>query len=298
MAELRNQQPPPGGPWGVGRHAVPMPASLADPTSPPTPDSRTAPLPDRSQKVRPADSTQGVEAAQTAALDPLVSSVAETDDMPRAPARTDDWAMDATARSIPVSVQTAPKPPEFRIVLLLLMVGVLTQIAVYTPEKLQAMAADTMELLLSTDIPEARTAPGPGPLVGQLEVSSTPSGVELFVDGERHGVTPAQLVLNTGIHEVTLVSPIGTVRRNVRVIPGRPTRFSEAIFNGSLVISSAVEVEVRIDGSAVGGHELVLQPGSYQLELLNPDDGTHTMHTVEILPGQVTTFDAGAPRGN
>jgi len=270
---------------------VPMPASLADPTSPPTPDSRTAPLPDRSQKVRPADSTQGVEAGQTAALDPLVSSVAETDDMPRAPARTDDWAMDATARSIPVSVQTVPKPPEFRIVLLLLMVGVLTQIAVNTPEKLQAMAADTMELLLSTDIPEARTAPGPGPLVGQLEVISTPSGIELFVDGERHGVTPAQLVLNTGIHEVTLVSPIGTVPRNVSVIPGRPTRFSEAIFNGSLVISSAVEVEVRIDG-----HELVLQPGSYQLELLNPDDGTHTMHTVEILPGQVTTFDAGAAR--
>ena len=298
MAELRNQQPPPGGPWGGGRHAVPMPASLADPTSPPTPDTRTAPLPDRSQKVRPADSTQGVEAAQTAALDPLVSSVAETDDMPRAPARTDDWAMDATARSIPVSVQTAPKPPEFRIVLLLLMVGVLTQIAVYTPEKLQAMAADTMKLLLSTDIPEARTAPGPGPLVGQLEVISTPSGIELFVDGEHHGVTPAQLVLNTDIHEVTLVSPIGTVRRSVRVIPGRPTRFSEAIFNGSLVISSAVEAEVRINGSAVDGHELVLQPGSYQLELLNPDDGTHMMHTVEILPGQVTIFDAGAPRGD
>ena len=219
MAELQNQQPPPGGPWGVGRHAVPMPASVADPTPPPTPDSRTAPLPDHSQKVRPADSTQGVEAAQTAALEPLVSSVAETGDIPLAPARTDDWAMDATARSIPVSVQTAPRTPEFRIVLLLLMVGVLTQVAVYTPEKLQVMAADTMELLLSTDIPDVRTVPGPGPLVGQLEVISTPSGIELFVDGERHGVTPAQLVLNTGIHEVTLVSPIGTVRRNVRVIP-------------------------------------------------------------------------------
>ena len=241
--------------------------------------------------------------AQTIALEPLASNVAETGNIQPAPdasdnrdAPTGDWTVDATL--IPVSVQTAPRSPWFRIVLLLLMMGVLTQIAVYTPEKLQAMAADTMDLLLSTSIPEARTAAGPGPLVGQLEVISAPSGMDLFVDGERHGVTPAQLVLLAGTHEVTLVSPIGTVRRKVRVIPGRPTLFSEAIFNGSLVISSAVEVEVRIDGSAVGGHELVLPPGSYQLELLNPDDGTHTMHTVEILPGQVTTFDAGAPRGN
>ena len=296
MAELRNQQSPPGDPWTVGRHAVPMSPSLANRTPPPTPDSQTAPLPDRSQEVRPADSSQGVEEAQTIALEPLASSVAETGD--NRDARTGDWVMDPTARLIPLSVQTAPRGPWFRIVLLLLMMGVLTQIAVYTPEKLQAMAADTMELLLSTSIPEARTAPGPGPLVGQLEVISAPSGAELFVDGERHGVTPAQLVLTAGIHEVTLVSPIGTVRRKVRVIPGHPTLFSEAIFNGSLVISSAAEVEVRIGGSAVGGHELVLPPGSYQLELLNPDDGTHTMHTVEILPGQVTTFDAGAPRGN
>ena len=289
MAELRNQQPPPGDRWTVGRHAV---------TVPPSPDRQTAPLPDCSQEVRPADSSQGVEEAQPVALEPLASSLAETDDIQLGPARTGDWAVDPDATFIPVSVQTARRGPWFRIVLLLLMMGVLTQIAVYTPEKLQAMAADTMELLLSTSIPEARTAAGPGPLVGQLEVISTPSGMELFVDDERHGVTPAQLILTAGTHEVTLVSPIGTVRRKVRVIPGRPTLFSEAIFNGSLVISSAVEVEVRIDGSAVGGLELVLPPGSYQLELLNPDDGTHTMHTVEILPGQVTTFDAGAPRGN
>ena len=131
-----------------------------------------------------------------------------------------------------------------------------------------------MELLLSTDIPQARTTPGPGPLVGQLDVSSTPSSIDLFVDDEPQGTTPAQLVLNAGTHEVTLVSLIGTVRRTVRVRPGHRTQYSKAIFNGSLVISSAVEVEVRIDGDAIGasaGHELVLEPGSYQLELLNLD---------------------------
>ena len=238
--------------------------------------------------------------------DPLADSVAETGTTQLAPdatdnARTSDRAVDAAARPNPVSVQTGPRIPWFRIVLLLLLLQVLTAIALWTPSRLQAVAASTMELLLSTDIPQARTAPGPGPLVGQLEVTSAPSGIKLFLDGAPHGVTPAELVLTAGTHEVTLVSPIGTVRRKVRVRPGHRTLFSEAIFPGSLVVSSAVEVELRIDGKAVGtssDHDLALAPGSHQLELRNPDGGAHTMHTVEILPGQVTTLNADVRRGN
>ena len=132
-------------------------------------------------------------------------------------------------------------------------------------------------------------------------MTSTPSGIELFVDGEPHGVTPAQLVLSAGTHHVTLVSFVGTVRRRIRVRPGYRTLFSEAIFSGSLVILSSVEVEVRINGNQVdtsGGHELLLAPGAYAVDLVNPEDGARTSGKVEILPGQVTTFDARAPRGN
>ena len=164
-----------------------------------------------------------------------------------------------------------------------------------------AQAISSTKGTAPTDIAEARTAPGPGPLVGQLEVISAPLGSELFVDGAHHGVTPAELVLTAGTHEVTLVSPIGTVSRQVRVRPGHRTLFSEAIFHGSLVVSSGVEVEVLIAGKAVGASsdaELLLAPGSYQLELRNPDGGAHTTHTVKILPGQVTTLDADALRGN
>ena len=77
--------------------------------------------------------------------------------------------------------------------------------------------------------------------------------------------------------------------------------FSEAIFPGSLVILSALEVEVRIAGDAFdpsGGDELVLAPGIYELELLNTDGGVQATLTVEILPGQVTTLDADPPHGN
>ncbi len=172
MAELRNQQPP-GGPWTVGRHAVPMPSSLANPTPPPTADTQTAPLPDRSQEVQPADSSQGMEQAQTIALEPVASSVAEAGNIQLAPDASDnrdawagDWAVDATARSMPVSTPTAPRSNVFRIVLLLLMLAVLSAVAVWTPARLQAVAASTMDLLLPTDIAEVRTAAGPGPLVG------------------------------------------------------------------------------------------------------------------------------------
>ena len=199
---------------------------------------------------------------------------------------------------MPASVPERPRSSQFRVVLLLLMLALLAAVAFWSPETLQTLAASTMELALSTDIPESRSAPGPGPLVGQLDVTSAPSGIELYVDGELHGVTPMQLVLNAGSHQLTFVSSVGKVRRRVRVRPGRRTLFSEAIFPGALVIPSAVEV--RIDGKAVGrsaGHELALAPGSYQVELRSPDDGTRTTHTVEILPGQVTTVDAGAPHG-
>ncbi len=334
MAELQTGRNSPHNLGAVGRHGVPMPRSDAEGNVPPASPGLPAP-PDRGQEARPADDGEGIPQtydialerevrptdsnrrmeepppsaeARPVDLEPLAGSVAETGKIQLAPgagdrrdAQNGDWVMGAVGSSMPAPVQTAPRGPWFRVVLLLLMLQVLTAVALWTPARLQAVAASTMKLLLPTDIAESRTAAGPGPLVGQLDVTSSPSGIELFVDGERHGVTPALLILHAGTHEVTLVSSIGTVRRKVRVRPGHRTLFSEAIFPGSLVVSSAVEVEVRINGNAVGasgGHELVLAPGSYQLELLMLDGGARTTHTVEIFPGQVTTLDVGEARGN
>ena len=309
MAESQKRQPP-AGPSSVGRHGVPVSPIPATRTPADTvqDQDQTAPLSDHSRRVRPADSSTWLSEEPAFDLEPLAGNAANTGDLQLATdagdtphTRCSDWAADSTAPSMAVSAQTTPRNPVFRNVLLLLLLAVLSGIAYWTPEGLQTVVASTVEMLLSTDIPQARTTPGPGPLVGQLDVISTPSGVELFVDDELQGITPAQLVLNAGTHEVTLVSSIGTVRRTVRVRPGHRTLYSEAIFDGALVISSAVDVEVRIDGDtfdASAGHELVLAAGSYQLELLNPDDGAHTEHTVEIFPGQVTTLDTRAPVGN
>ena len=298
MADSQNGRMPATDPWAVKKHGVLLPTPEANKPAPP--DHGHHGQHDRhDQGVRPTDARQQTTPTLAIAPEPPASSVAQTGRFQLAPrtadkraAPDDDWTSEASEGSIPAPVQTAPRSPWFRIVLLLLMLALLSAVAFWSPATLQTLAATTMELVLSTDIPESRTAPGPGPLVGQLDATSTPSGIDLYVDGELHGVTPAKLVLNAGSHELTFVSPVGKVRRRVRVSPGHRTLFSEAIFPGSLVITSAVGVEIRIDGRAVArsaGHELTLAPGSYQVELLNPDD-TRTTQTVEILPGQVTTL--------
>ena len=262
----------------------------------------------RTEPTQSEPLASGVAGTGPVQSEPVASSVAETEPVQsergagdRRAARNVDRAAGAVGGSNPAPVQTAPRGPWFRIVLLLLMLQVLTAVAFWTPATLQEVAASTMGMIVPVDIPQSRTSAGPGPLVGQLEVTSAPSGSKLFVDGEPHGVTPADLILTAGTHEVTLVSPVGTVRRKVRVRPGHRTLFSEAIFPGSLVILSALEVEVRIAGDAFdpsGGDELVLAPGIYELELLNTDGGVQATLTVEILPGQVTTLDADPPHGN
>jgi hypothetical protein len=190
-------------------------------------------------------------AGAIAVLEPLADVVSE----PRAPKlaallpqprrRTTDSSLAAVSGAAPRRIETAPRGPGCRIALLLIMLALLSGIAIWTPARLQAVAASTIELLISTDVATTRTAGGPGPLVGQLDVTSSPSGVELYVNGELKGVTPLQMALRVGHHEVTLVSPIGEVRRTVRIWPGQRTLFSEAIFPGSLVVRSAAGESAR-----------------------------------------------------
>ena len=185
--------------------------------------------------------------------------------------------------------------PRLRILLLLLLLSVLGSIAIWTPAGLQQVTAGALGLLIEPDIQPTRAGAGPAPLVGQLDVNSTPSGAELIIDGESRGVTPMQLVLNAGRHELLFVSQLGNVRRTVRIHPGHRTLYSEAIFPGSLVVPRHGDAEVWIDGKEVDtGGELTLLPGSYQVNLVNQDNGSRTTHTVDIFPGQTTLLDPDA----
>ena len=258
---------------------------------------QAAPQPDGSQEVRLASADQGMTETPAVTLEPVASSVAEPGHVQLAP-YAEDRRRSTADNWTSTTVEAVPRSTRSRLLLLVLMLVVLASIAIWTPEGLQAVATSTIELLRPPDIPESRTAAGPGPLVGQIDVTSTPSGAELYVDDELRGVTPLQLVLNAGTHQLTFVSPLGKVRRRVRVRPGHRTLFSEAIFPGSLVIASATELEMQIDGRSIGttgNHSMLVLPGSHQIDLVNPKDGARTTHTIEILPGQTTTLDVRPP---
>lgn len=231
-------------------------------------------------------------------------SLATDDSSSRRPIK-DDWTFTTTdepgAPEVPALTEQRARRPSL---LLLLAVALVASVRIWTPAGLQDQAANVLELLFWTEVPVARTAPGPAPLVGQLAVTSTPSEIEVSVDGEPRGITPVQLVLTAGRHELLLSSPLGEVRRTVRVLPGHRTLFSEAIFPGSLVVTSREEVEVRVGTRPVrttrggtGDKELVLRPGAYVVNLTNSNTGNQS-HRAEILPGQVVRLDADATPGN
>jgi hypothetical protein len=192
----------------------------------------------------------------------------------------------------------AQPDPRRRNLLLFLLLSVLGSIAIWTPTGLQDATASALELLMDPDVQPVRTSAGRAPLVGQLDVNSAPSA-ELIVDGESRGVTPMQLVLNAGRHELLFVSQRGTVRRTVRIQPGRRTLYSEAIFPGALVVPRPDDAEVWIDGEAVdAGGELMLPPGSYEVRVVDEQSGSRTTHTVDILPGLTTVLDPDADHSN
>ena len=240
----------------------------------------------------PEESSE-TDAVPAEPLDDAVDSSGGVTLAPQDDDRHEDWSLKAIGGSMPIAKSLVRR---LRSLILLLLAVVLSCVAIWTPKDLQALAAEAIGLILATDIAEARSEPGPNPLVGQLEVISSPSGIEMFVDDELRGVTPANLVLSAGIHHVTLVCPTGTVHHRVRIRPGHRTLYAEVIFPGTLYIGSDLEVELQVGGETLTpspDSELTLAPGSYEVDLLHPDDGRRTTHTVEIIPGRVTRFEAG-----
>jgi hypothetical protein len=234
-------------------------------------------------------------------------SLSSDDSSSRRPIK-DDWTFRTTdepvAPDVPTVTESRARRPSL---LLLLALALVASVRIWTPAGLQDQAANVLELLFWTEVPVTRTAPGPAPLVGQLDVTSAPSAIEVFMDGEPRGITPVQLVLTAGRHELVFVSPLGEVRRTVRILPGHRTLFSEAIFPGSLVVTSREEVQVQVRvgtrtvGTTRGGSgdkEVVLPPGTYVVNLTNSNTGNRSAHRVEILPGQVVRLDADATPGN
>jgi hypothetical protein len=125
---------------------------------------------------------------------------------------------------------------------------------------------------------------------GQLRVNSTPAGAQVIVDGKARGVTPFAIAeLSPGRHEVTLVSPAGTVRREVRIAAGETAVVEEAIFSGWVTVYSPFEVAISENGGVLrldARNQVMLPAGVHELRMTNRALGYETVARVEVKPGE------------
>ncbi len=129
------------------------------------------------------------------------------------------------------------------------------------------------------------------PLMGSLNVQSSPSGVDVFVDGVAKGRTPARIAVAPGSHILELRG-----KGVPRVIPLNVTagaevsqylEFAEAPSTGQLAVQSDPPgAKVLVDGTERGAAPLTisdLTPGDHRVELQS--EGASAKHTVTVQAG-------------
>jgi hypothetical protein len=135
---------------------------------------------------------------------------------------------------------------------------------------------------------------------GRVEIETQPAGARILLDGKSVGESPVSLDnIAAGRHTVTLVSASGSIKRTIRVDPGRTTRLDIPIFSGWVGIFAPFVVEVSEGGTVIGTTEesrLMLSPGKHDLTLVNRELGYRASRTVEIEPGEVRSITLD-PRG-
>jgi hypothetical protein len=135
---------------------------------------------------------------------------------------------------------------------------------------------------------------------GRLEIETQPAGAKVLIDGKPAGESPLALDgVAAGRHTVTFVSASGSLKRTVRIEPGRTVKLDVPIFSGWVGIYAPFVVEVAEGGRVIGTTEesrLMLSPGKHQLTLINRELGYKSVQTVDIEPGEVRSITID-PRG-
>src|SRR5262249_8532128 len=121
-------------------------------------------------------------------------------------------------------------------------------------------------------------APQPTPqITGRLDVTSSPLGAEVRVDGMLKGRTPVIIdALTSGSHNVVIGTGDAAVNRTVRVVPGATasivaSNLGPATTGGWIRFRTPIEFEVfeanrRVGTTAVD--RLMLPGGEHQLDLV------------------------------
>jgi hypothetical protein len=129
---------------------------------------------------------------------------------------------------------------------------------------------------------------------GSIAVTTQPAGAHVLLDGKAVGDTPVTLDgVVPGKHTVTLVTSAGTVKRTVRVEPGKSVKLDIPIYSGMIAVFSPIPLDIAENGRAIGTSEqgrLILSPGRHVLTLTNREFGYKGTQIVEIDPGEESSI--------
>lgn len=129
---------------------------------------------------------------------------------------------------------------------------------------------------------------------GSITVTTQPAGAHVSLDGKAVGDTPVTLDgVVPGKHLVTLVTSAGTVKRTVRVEPGKSVKLDIPIYSGLVAVFSPIPLDIAENGRSIGTSEqvrLILSPGRHVLTLTNREFGYKGTQIVEVDPGEETSI--------
>jgi hypothetical protein len=135
---------------------------------------------------------------------------------------------------------------------------------------------------------------------GTLQVSSTPSGAKVLVDGAERGTTPVTLDdVAAGTHTVVLQSSEGSIKRSVTVKADQTALIDETIYSGWVTLYSPFELTItegsrplRLDDR----NQVMLPAGPHDLRFENRTFGYSEVKHVDIQPGHGTTLSIAPPK--
>jgi hypothetical protein len=138
--------------------------------------------------------------------------------------------------------------------------------------------------------------------VGRVNVTTTPSGARILLDGTYRGTSPLTLEdVAVGPHVIVAESPSGTVKQQVRVDEDDTADVDIGIFSGWLTVFAPIEVRVFDEGAFLGTSldgKVLISAGPHEIELVNKTLGFRTTRSVEIEPGRNTVLSIEAPNGS
>jgi hypothetical protein len=125
---------------------------------------------------------------------------------------------------------------------------------------------------------------------GTVVLTTEPAGAHVLLDGKEMGDSPLTLEnVPAGKHALTFVTASASVKRIIRVEPGKTAALDVAVFSGWIAVFSPIPLDIEENGRAIGSSEqgrLMLSPGRHQLKLTNAELGYSSVRTVDIEPGE------------